>query len=109
MPQKYTELAEMFKLFANPIRLKIMVTLDEHTELSVQELVEKVGVSALTLSPHLARLRRLRALNVERKNGMAYYSLANKIISSSQAVFLSWHHRTKTSAGGGNHDQSSIH
>ena len=80
MPEAYMDLAELFKLLANPIRLKIIKTIETHGQMSIQDLVVKTGVPSLTLSPHLARLRRLRMLEADRKNGMAYYSISSTII-----------------------------
>ena len=48
--------AETLKAMAHPLRLKILCTLDNN-EMSVQELVERVGTSQSNVSQHLALLR----------------------------------------------------
>lgn len=56
MDQVIHSAAETLKAMAHPLRLKILCTLDNN-EMSVQELVEKVGTSQSNVSQHLALLR----------------------------------------------------
>ena len=55
MPESFRDLAEVFKLLGNPIRLKVIELINQEGELSVKELATKTGVTALTLSQHLSR------------------------------------------------------
>ena len=52
-----TEAAAMLKLLSNESRLLILCHLVERGELTVGELVERIGLSQSALSQHLAKLR----------------------------------------------------
>jgi DNA-binding transcriptional ArsR family regulator len=86
MEAHYEQIAEEYKLFANPIRLKIMSFLKERGEASVGEIAEYIGVSRITLSQHLVRLRRLRVVKVRRDGLGAHYQLAHPEVMESRKI-----------------------
>jgi len=68
--------ADMCKVFSHPTRLEILNTLRER-EMSVSDLVGRLGVAMGNLSQHLNMMKQRRVL-VSRKDGnMVYYRLAN--------------------------------
>ena len=62
------------KALAHPLRLRIVAELC-NGEMYVNELCEALGAKQAAVSQHLAPLRMLGLLNVERSGGKAIYSL----------------------------------
>ncbi|MBI5492305.1 MAG: winged helix-turn-helix transcriptional regulator [Deltaproteobacteria bacterium] len=74
--------AEVCKTLANPKRLEIIAELKEG-ELSVGDLVERLGVTKANVSQHLAVLRQSRVVKTRRDGVNIYYSINNpKIIEA---------------------------
>lgn len=74
--------AEICKTLANPKRLEIIAALKDG-ELSVGDLVEKLGITKANVSQHLAVLRQSRVVNTRRDGVNVYYSINNpKIIEA---------------------------
>jgi ArsR family transcriptional regulator len=57
LQRQATEAAAMLKLLSNESRLLVLCHLVERSELTVGELVERIGLSQSALSQHLAKLR----------------------------------------------------
>ena len=72
--QKYNELAELFKVFGDVTRIKIMSVLLEG-ELSVGEISEKLFMSSSAISHQLNILRRSKLVKTRREGKSVYYSL----------------------------------
>ena len=74
--------AEVCKTLANPKRLEIIYALKE-SELSVGELVKRLGISKANISQHLAILRQRRVV-VSRRDGVnIYYCISSpKIVKA---------------------------
>lgn len=91
MPSEYDEelfklKAELCKTFADPKRLMIINEL-RHGEMTVGDLVEKLGVPQAMVSRHLALLRGRRIVAARRSGVNMYYSLTNnKIIEACDIV-----------------------
>ena len=66
------EATRLLKVLANQFRLLILCYLAESGELSVGELVDRVGLSQSALSQHLARLRE-EALVTTRKDAQTVF------------------------------------
>ena len=75
----YKELAELFDVLSNPIRLQILDLLSKK-EHSLSQLTEAVGIRKPNVSQHLLQLRLLRIVKVEKRAQVAIYSLANQEI-----------------------------
>ena len=74
--------AEVCKTLANPKRLEIIYALKEG-ELSVGELVKRLGISKANISQHLAILRQRRVLVSRREGVNIYYRISNpKIVKA---------------------------
>jgi ArsR family transcriptional regulator, cadmium/lead-responsive transcriptional repressor len=56
-PTETELLGKYFRVLSDPTRLRILEALDEQGELSVSELVERLGISQPSASNHLACLR----------------------------------------------------
>ncbi|MBM4353165.1 MAG: helix-turn-helix transcriptional regulator [Deltaproteobacteria bacterium] len=73
--ERAERLAEVLKGIAHPLRLRLVAALckGDHT---VTDLTEKLGVRQSAVSQHLAPLRLLGLVSVDRTGGKATYSLA---------------------------------
>jgi ArsR family transcriptional regulator len=78
------------KAMSHPLRLKILCTLGEQ-EVSVQEIVEKVGTSQSNISQHLAILRDKGILASRKDANRVYYRVSDfrtlKLIGMMREVF----------------------
>src|SRR5574340_502772 len=74
--------AEICKTLANPKRLEIIASLKEG-ELSVGELVERLGISKANVSQHLAVLRQRKVVTSRRDGVNIFYRINNpKIVDA---------------------------
>jgi DNA-binding transcriptional ArsR family regulator len=90
----YVELAaEVFRLLADATRIRIILTLRDHGELSVGNLAELIGKTPTATSQHLAKLRWARVVGVRAEGNRMFYHLvddhARKLVA--QAVFQAEH------------------
>lgn len=83
----YRQNAETYKILANPKRLEILNLLREQ-EMSVEELIQVLGISKANMSQHLALLRNARLVIVRRKGLNAYYNIADpRIVEACRILF----------------------
>ncbi len=68
--------AEALKAMGHPLRWKILCTLGDK-ELSVGEIVEKIGTSQSNVSQHLDQLRNKNIVRSRRDANRIYYSVSN--------------------------------
>jgi DNA-binding transcriptional ArsR family regulator len=80
--------AEICKTLANPKRLEIIATLKDG-ELSVGELVEKLGITKANVSQHLAILRQRKVVTSRRDGVNIYYRINNPKIIEACALMKS--------------------
>lgn len=74
--------AEVCKIFSHAKRLQIIEALG-NSELTVSELVERLGVPKANVSQHLAALRQRKVVDTRREGLNVYYRIANpKIIKA---------------------------
>ncbi len=71
---KAAELAEILKGIAHPLRLRIVAALCEGP-MTVTEMYQRLGVKQTLVSQHLAPLRLLGLVTVERTASMARYTI----------------------------------
>jgi ArsR family transcriptional regulator, lead/cadmium/zinc/bismuth-responsive transcriptional repressor len=69
------ELCEIFRLLADPGRMRIVLSLRDAGELAVGELAENIGLSITACSQQLRLLRTTRLVHRRREGRRAYYSL----------------------------------
>ena len=68
------DLADLFKVFGDSTRLRIMVKLSD-AELSVMEIAEGLGMEQSTISHQLRVLRQNKLVRARRDGKQMYYSL----------------------------------
>jgi ArsR family transcriptional regulator, lead/cadmium/zinc/bismuth-responsive transcriptional repressor len=73
-PDLLEAVVETFKAVADPTRAQLVYLLTQRTY-SVNELAERVPVSASAVSHHLARLRAIRLVRTRRDGNQIYYSI----------------------------------
>lgn len=87
--------ARSLKAMSHSIRLKILCALGEG-ELSVQDLVDKVGTSQSNVSQHLGILREKDILATRKHANRVYYRVNDKrtlqLIGMMREVFCKHHH-----------------
>lgn len=82
MKQIFNMHAEVCKTLANPKRLEIIYALKEG-ELSVGELVKRLGIPKANVSQHLSVLRQRRVVTARREGVNIYYRISNpKIVQA---------------------------
>ncbi len=72
-------IADRFKILSEPIRLRILHTLQEGQK-SVNELTAEIKTSQPNVSKHLKILQTAGILNREQSGNTAYYSIADESI-----------------------------
>ena len=85
------EAAEFLKLLANEHRLLILCQLVSNREMTVNDLVEAVGLSQSALSQHLGRLREDGLVAFRREAQTPHYRLADprtvKLLTTLKQIF----------------------
>lgn len=74
--------AKYFRGLGEPTRLRILELLDEHGELSVGELVERLGLPQPSVSNHLACLRWCGFVSTRREHRTVYNRIADERVSA---------------------------
>ena len=79
------DLADFFKVFGDPTRLKILFYLVEEDEVSVSTIAERLGMSQSAISQQLKVLRQSRLVKFRKDGKNSYYRLCddhiNKILT----------------------------
>jgi DNA-binding transcriptional ArsR family regulator len=78
VPAEPDLIAKYFKVLSDPTRVRVLELLDEHGELSVGELVERLGESQPKVSNHLACLRWCGFVERERRHPNVFYRVADE-------------------------------
>jgi ArsR family transcriptional regulator, cadmium/lead-responsive transcriptional repressor len=69
--------AKYFRGLGDPTRIRILELLDEHGELSVGDVVDRLGQSQPKVSNHLACLRWCGFVDTRREHPAVYYRIAD--------------------------------
>jgi ArsR family transcriptional regulator len=72
--------ADIFKVLAHPTRIHIIELL-EGQELTVSQLVERLGVEPSNASQHLAALRAKNLVSVRKEGNQVFYSLRDPLLA----------------------------
>lgn len=85
-------IVEVFRMLADATRIRVLWALTDG-ELSVNELAERVGKPAPSVSQHLAKLRMARLVRTRRAGTTIFYSLENEHVRQlvADAVFNAEH------------------
>ena len=70
--------SKYFRVLSDPTRVRVLELLDERGELSVGELVERLGESQPKISNHLACLRWCGFVERERRHPHVFYRVADE-------------------------------
>src|SRR3954464_13269468 len=83
---------EVFRMCSDPTRIQVLWALTDQ-ELAVNELAERVGKPAPSVSQHLAKLRMARLVHTRRSGTTIFYSLENEHVHQlvTDAVFNAEH------------------
>lgn len=79
-PVEAEQLAELFKAYSDPSRLRIIAALLEG-ERCVSDIAVYVGLSESAVSHHLRGLRQLSLVRGRREGRLVFYSLADEHVS----------------------------
>jgi ArsR family transcriptional regulator len=79
-PALAEQLAELFKAYSDPSRLRIIATLLDDERI-VGEIAAIVGISESAVSHHLRGLRQLNLVRGRREGRLVHYSLADEHVS----------------------------
>jgi DNA-binding transcriptional ArsR family regulator len=77
VPAEPDLVAKYFTVLSDPTRVRVLELLDEHGELSVGDLVERLGQAQPKVSNHLACLRWCGFVTRERRHPNVYYRVAD--------------------------------
>src|SRR5215208_7577089 len=80
-PTESELLAKYFRVFADTSRLRILEALESEGELSVGDLVERLGLSQPSVSNHLACLRWCGFVTARREHRTVYNRIADPNVS----------------------------
>ena len=79
-------IGKYFRALGDPTRVRILELLREHGELSVGELVERLGQSQPKVSNHLACLRWCGFVHTRRDHPTVYYRVADERVTQLLAL-----------------------
>lgn len=80
--------AEVLKVMAHPIRLKIIKNLIDNGPCNVGSLQEVFNIPQPTISSHLGKLKRAGVLNSDRNGTEIFYKVDNNfILSLADSIF----------------------
>ena len=80
-PTESELVAKYFRVFADPSRLRILEALEVEGELSVGDLVERLGLPQPSVSNHLACLRWCGFVAARREHRTVYNRIADRKVS----------------------------
>jgi len=81
LPIEQAELAvEVFRMLSDTTRVRLLWALMDH-ELAVNELAERLGKPAPSVSQHLAKLRMARLVRTRREGTQVFYRLENEHVA----------------------------
>ena len=70
--------AEMLRILAHPMRLRIVDALNTAGELPVGAITDYLGIAQATTSQHLNHMRRVGLVRSERRGKEVWYSIADR-------------------------------
>ena len=79
------DLAELFKVFGDSTRIRILYALFEH-EVSVNDIAEQLSMTASAVSHQLRILKQNKLIKSRREGKQMYYSLADDHVKTIMAM-----------------------
>ena len=80
--EEIESLAEVYKVFSDPTRLKIIKLLSDHRFLCVNAITSKLNVTQSAVSQHLRILRQIGMVTSERRAFHIHYTLNKDMLKS---------------------------
>lgn len=87
----FQEMAQMFKVLADPTRLKVAYALCHEDELCVCDVANMIGSTMATASHHLRLLRNMGIAQYRKEGKLVFYSLADEQVK--ELVRFAIHHQ----------------
>ncbi|UCD99652.1 MAG: winged helix-turn-helix transcriptional regulator [Chloroflexota bacterium] len=87
LPENAAILAELFRAFSDPSRLRIISTLVDQ-ELNVSAIAELVGLSESATSHHLRGLRQMNLVRARKEGRQVYYCLKDEHVKTLYQIGL---------------------
>ncbi|HDR7367091.1 TPA: helix-turn-helix transcriptional regulator [Bacillus toyonensis] len=84
----YEKNAEVLKVLAHPMRVKILKELITRGACNVNQIVDILGVPQSTVSQNLSKMKSQKLIRNNRKGLEVYYSAQNKTINSIVEILL---------------------
>ncbi|QIW21073.1 ArsR/SmtB family transcription factor [Bacillus thuringiensis] len=84
----YEKNAEILKVLAHPVRIKILKELITRGACSVNQIVDILGIPQSTVSQHLSKMKSQKLIRADRKGLEVYYSAQNKTINYIVQILL---------------------
>src|SRR5262249_58788158 len=81
------DLAELFRAFSDPSRIRIIAALARQGELNVSALAAAAGISESAVSHHMRGLRQLRLVRARKDGRQVFYNLDDDHVA---ALFQQW-------------------
>ena len=78
--EEVIDIADFFKMFSDPTRLKILYLLDENGEVGVGAIAESLGMSQSVISQQLKVLRASRLVRFKKNGRSIIYRLSDEHI-----------------------------
>ena len=85
---KIKNIAEIYKVFSDPTRLKIVKLLSEHKFQCVNAITRKLDITQSAVSQHLRILRQVDLVTSERRSNHIHYSLNQKKLIAFNSMVL---------------------
>ncbi len=79
--ERLNKAAELFKVFGDPTRMRILYTLSE-SELCVQDIADRLEMSQSAISHQLRTLKRTALVRFRREGKTIFYSLADEHVAT---------------------------
>lgn len=103
----YVDLAaEVFRLLSDATRIRIILALRDHGELSVNQLAEVIGKTPTTTSQHLAKMRWGRVVGVRQDGTRVFYRLIDD--EARELVALAVFHAERALGDGTAHERAGV-
>lgn len=77
---QYEKMAAVIKSMAHPMRMHILLLLDENEELTVSDLIEAMGVRQTAISQHLQKMKLHGLLGAKRRGKFIFYHLKDRYL-----------------------------
>ena len=78
--EEILDVADFFKVFGDPTRLKLLMLLDREGEMSVNAIADSISMSQSAVSQQLKVLRQMRLVRFRRDGRSSIYKLSDEHI-----------------------------